>query len=49
MPKEALVGLGILLVIWQALASAGMLPAYLTSPTIIVREFATLARSGELF
>lgn len=49
MPKEALVGLAILLVIWQALASMGMLPAYLTSPTIIVREFATLARSGELF
>ncbi|MGH2404385.1 MAG: ABC transporter permease [bacterium] len=49
MPREALVVLIVVLALWQALASAGTLPAYLTSPTIILKEFTALARSGELF
>lgn len=49
MPREAFVVLVVVLTLWQALASAGTLPAYLSSPSIIGKEFATLARSGELF
>lgn len=49
MPKESLAFLASLLVLWQVLASVGMLPGYLTSPAVIAREFAALARSGELF
>lgn len=48
MPKEALAFLAGLLILWQGLASAGLLPGYLTSPVVIAREFAALARSGEL-
>ncbi len=49
MPKEALAFLAGLLLIWQVLASAGLLPGYLTSPIIIAREFAALAVGGDLF
>lgn len=41
--------LGVLALLWQALATAGALPLYLTSPAAIAREFVALAGSGELF
>jgi ABC-type nitrate/sulfonate/bicarbonate transport system permease component len=46
--KEGALLLVALAVVWQALASAGALPAYLVSPAIILRETASLVRSGEL-
>jgi ABC-type nitrate/sulfonate/bicarbonate transport system permease component len=48
MPKEALALLAALLLLWQITASLGLLPAYLTSPLVIAREFAALAAGGDL-
>jgi ABC-type nitrate/sulfonate/bicarbonate transport system permease component len=49
MPRASLAFLIGLLVLWQWLASAGLLPRYLTSPAVIAREFALLLQTGELF
>jgi ABC-type nitrate/sulfonate/bicarbonate transport system permease component len=46
--KESAALLAVLAGLWQALASAGLLPGYLVSPAVIAREFAALAASGEL-
>jgi len=46
--RDGAVLVAVLTVLWQALASAGVLPAYLVSPAIILRESAALVRSGEL-
>jgi ABC-type nitrate/sulfonate/bicarbonate transport system permease component len=46
--REAVLLLGALLALWQALAQTGRLPAYLVSPLAVAAEFAALARSGEL-
>lgn len=48
MPREALTFLATLLLLWQAAASVGLLPAYLTSPLVVTREFAALAAGGDL-
>ena len=49
MTREGAVVLAGLVAFWQALALAGVLPGYLVSPAIIMREFIALSRSGELF
>ena len=48
MNKEGAAFVVVLALLWQGLASAGMLPGYLVSPTIVLGEFVSLARSGEL-
>jgi ABC-type nitrate/sulfonate/bicarbonate transport system permease component len=48
MPREAMAVIVGIVVLWQLGAAAGMLPGYLASPAAILREFAALARSGEL-
>ncbi len=48
MPREGVALLAVLVALWQALASAGLLPVYLTSPAAIAREFVALTRSGDI-
>lgn len=48
MTRDGAALIALLAVAWQALAAAGVLPGYLVSPVIIVRQFAALVGSGEL-
>ncbi len=49
MTREALALLSGVVILWQVLASAGVLPVYLTSPVTIAAQVVKLALSGELF
>ncbi|MDR7482003.1 MAG: ABC transporter permease [Armatimonadota bacterium] len=48
MTREALLLLAGLLALWQAMAAAGTLPGYLSSPAAVAREVVALVRTGEL-